>query len=311
MHELPRAELRAINNLATMLEVEAPARTADLMRQALEVVTRLGYRDAAVYFRAFEADGESLVGNWEAAEGVLRILEEDGEVLRQQTLAEMAFHWVGARLSAGRGDEDAVARHRARLEELGGLISQQEFLAGNANSAATALLFLGRLEDAAGQAEATMKMQASRAQDDVLLGRIAFRRRHLAGLRAGLEHLQARPTRGRAVDVYKAELSASILLLEQPGAAAIAAFADVQQRYRALGMLLDLALVQLGLALELGPGDPTGRQAGEEAAAAFKRMGATRLLGQLDPVLGAAVDWAGARPSETRAAEAAVSSTPS
>ena len=310
MHELPRAEMRAINNLATLLDVEAPARQADLTRQALDVVTRLGYRDASVYFRAFEADGESLVGNWDAAEQILRDLEED-VVLRHQTLSEMVFHWVGARLAAGRGNEDVVARHRARLDELGALISQQEFLAGTGNTVATAFLFLGRLEDAARQAEATMKMQASRAQDDVLLGRIAFRRRDLAGLRAGLEHLQARPTRGRAVDVYKAELSASILLLEQPGAAAIAAFADVQQRYRALGMLLDLALVQLGLALELGPGDPTGRQVGEEAAAAFKRMGATRLLAQLDPVLGAAVERAGARPSETRAAEAAVSSTPS
>jgi len=47
------------------------------------------------------------------------------------------------------------------------------------------------------------------------------------------------------------------------------------------------------------------------AIASVLRMGATLLLAQLDPVLGAAAKPAGARTSETRAAEAAVSSTPS
>jgi tetratricopeptide (TPR) repeat protein len=276
------AELRARNNLASVLFAKDPLRARDLAREAFALSQRLGHRAMAHWSTGLILGLSSSIGDgWDEA---LAIGEDAvAEALsRPDESRNLSVMWL-LRMARGEPGDAAIARLEAIAAEVGEAGTTGAATATRALQAHYAGRF-AMARDLFVQASAEFHPLA-----EVWLGEAAHPAtfaREAAPLRAIAEGLD-QSSEGN-LPWYRAERArawAGVAALEGRASEAVTRYRDAIRRYRELGLTFEVARAATAAVTLLGDGDSESAAAADEARTVFDRLGARPWLDLLENAL--------------------------
>ena len=281
-HNLPVSELRAINNLSSILAVRDPRTTLEVERGGIELARRLGRRDLEM----------TLVGN--ATEDALRVGEWDWALGQAAYIADLDLPTaartpvvLNARLIRLVRGEPITDQASVEIEAMLQSVNDIDMRALGDDVRAFVALTEGRWMDAF---ESWVKIaDVSMINAPYALpkaGRMATWARDTAAAQLILDRLDALGIRGRAIDTDVAVIRAGLLAIEGRRPEAVAAFRAALVDYRELGLVWDEALTGIGFLRLVGADDRDARAAADESRVILERLGARPILAILDEALG-------------------------
>jgi class 3 adenylate cyclase/tetratricopeptide (TPR) repeat protein len=269
------AELRARNNLASVLFDQDMVGAREIAREALALAERLGHRGMAHWAAGLVVGLSSSIGDgWDEA---LAIADEAmasplGAADEARTLS---VSWL---IRGARGEEGAEALRR--LEALAAETGQDGELA-------TVKATRAKLAFAAGDAAEARDLYVAAADEYQSLEGVWLTEAGHAAAVAG----DAAPLRriGERLDAYgeanlpwyraqRASLSAALRALEGDAGQATQRYREALRRFADLGLWMDRAQTAAEAALLLGTSDPEIAPAADEAEVLFKQLGARPYL---------------------------------
>ncbi|HEY8167917.1 MAG TPA: adenylate/guanylate cyclase domain-containing protein [Candidatus Limnocylindrales bacterium] len=277
-----RIQLRAINNIGTVLEDDVPSRWGELSGRGAALARRVGNSELEVGFEGTVAWMRFYSGDPRGSLAELDELEREG-----------LTPYARAQLDTGRellltilGDRETAAEVRRSIDADYESFSHHEFRAWRTGNQAYLALMDGRIEDALPLAEEFRGTDVDLFYADLMIARCAFRVGDVERARAAVTGVEAAPRKGRAVDARRSALRAALHAMEGEAAFALRGFDEAFGVFRELGLLFDLACHQLDMAAVLR-GTPACRAVAAEARAAFESMGAVSLVAQIDKIMSA------------------------
>ncbi|OGN86148.1 MAG: hypothetical protein A2X23_00130 [Chloroflexi bacterium GWC2_73_18] len=275
------AELRARNNLASVLSEDEPRRCSEITRSALELARRVGNRTMAAWLAWSTAAYEYSEGDdWDP---VVDAVAE--AVAGSRTPADEArFLYLACLFRTARGDP--ATDTLAHLEGLVAQLSDPSYAAALDGARADRALLAGDL--AAAYDAAIRAADGSSAYEPFALPlalRAALWMGDIERARTAAARIDASPFSGAIAQVERLAARAGIAALEGRRGDAIAGYGDVLRRRRALALHFETARSALDFVVLLGPDAPETRAAADEARAIFERLRARPYLDRLDSVL--------------------------
>jgi tetratricopeptide (TPR) repeat protein len=286
--------LRARINLSYAAAAEDPQMAFRVAREGFELVRHLGMHGYESYLVGNAAEFAIHIGEWEwartALEESIARSEHDVARFRLAELRGLMGHDVEAEFAV-------VAKSVEESTEVQAQATVNEGMAVVALAAGD----LARALDLARRSYERLVSPDSPALQ------IAGRAAAWLGDEATLVDVNARLARqpGRLPAATRRETEAALAALQGRRAEAAAGFADALARWRELGYDVEQALCALDWVTMLGPSDPDGRAAAEDARVLFDRLGAV----PLQALLAAAMDSGAAAPAHRPGAPAATPAT--
>jgi len=266
--DMPEVELRARVNLSYVAAADDPVLAYGAAREGLVLARHLGYRSFGFFLLANAAESAVRIGDWDWA---LSELEEAVATLPTDFMALLRR----AHLRGLRGDvvEDDL---RAVDELVAGLSDVQPSAAVDD---VRAQLALARGDFAEAFHLAQRSHSRNSAADSYALpsaGRAAAWLGNIDDVAEVCQLLRQQP--GRVPAVARQEIESAWAAMEGRTGESLAGFGEAIRRWRELGLEFEAAVCALDLVMLLGSADGEGREAADEAAATFKRVGAKPLL---------------------------------
>jgi class 3 adenylate cyclase/tetratricopeptide (TPR) repeat protein len=278
-HDLAPSQLRAINNLAAILEAEDPRAAHDVARSGIEVARRRGDRGWMLNFLGGGLNGAILLGEWEEADRILA----DVEISEVPRGLSLEFLWNASLLHALRGQAEAADAKLEEVASLGATLDDPRAGAWQLANAAVVHALAGRLPDAYDEGMAGAE---SPVEPGFTCAEWATRAALWLGdgprARAALTLFEARSERGRMVAAQRQTLRAGVRALEGDREGAIAGYRDVIRTWQDMDVPVYLGLTLAEFASLVGPGHPEASAAADEARAIWTRLGSPALLNRLD-----------------------------
>ncbi len=279
-HHLPRAVMRARNNIGGFQIVRDPAAALETYRNAIAEVTRLGSRGGSLRLFFGASDAAVATGDWDWALTEMRaILTADPD--REDRAAAIS---KVIELRALRGED--VAEDIAEFEALAGGSTDPLLASGTRWMIGTVAWATGRLVEARTEFREAAKLNAQYAP---LLhptaARLGLWLGDAHGAAADLEALDAIGAHGPAIELRRLANVAGISALEGRVGEALAAYRDALAQARVHGLAWDEALTGLDMAILLDAADPEVLAAADGARAIFERLGARPFLERLDAAM--------------------------
>ena len=293
-------ELRARNNLASVLEFKDPSRSLAEVRASLRLAERAGNLEAAAW--AVLSEAESNYRNGDEWDGALAQLDDLGARMAD---TEKSGLFVGFatlfRVARGLPIDAALVE----LDEGASRVSDPRNVAFPPFARADIALLEGDYRAAHEGFLAAADAFLPTVSEFCLAAavRAALWLGDPERARAAADRLDADPSPGRATTANGVAARAGIAALEGHQADAIQGFLDGLRQLGALGYEFDVARVALDFVLLVGPDIPEARAAGEQARVIFERVGAKPYLERLDAAM------ARATPSQSESTAASVDST--
>jgi len=266
--DMPEVELRARINLSYVAAADDPLLAYGAARDGLALARRLGYRSFGSHLLGNAAESAVRVGDWDWA------LSELEEAVATQPSDFIAL----LRRSHVRGLRGDVVEHD--LSAVDDLVSGlSEVQAPAAVDDVRAQLALSRGDFAEAFHLARRSHSRNAAPDSYALpwaGRAAAWLGNTADVAEVCELLHLRP--GRVPAVSRQEIESALAAVEGRTGESLAGFVEAIRGWRDLGLEFEAALCALDLVMLLGSAEGQAREAAEEAAATFQRVGAKPLL---------------------------------
>jgi hypothetical protein len=274
-------ELRARNNLATMLGEDDPRESARIVEAGLELAEKVGDKQMALWLAAAAAYSRFALGEDRGAilDLLDRYLERELEPFDRLNLG--SAHLL---VRAVQGED--VESECGELIALAGPMSDAQMRAG---AEATRAFVAFARDDLHTAYEASMRaaqiepgyvggaaLQAARAA--LWLGDAAL-------LRRAADFYRSAALPGRVNRIGTITLDAGIAALEGRREDAVSAYREALREFRELGLVVAEADVGLDFVTALGPSAPEALTAAEESRAIYARLGATKWLERLDALL--------------------------
>jgi tetratricopeptide (TPR) repeat protein len=278
-HDLAAAQLRALNNLAAILEAEDPRGALAVMRTSVEVARRRGDLGWMLVYLGGGLPFLINFGLWEEADRVLA----DVDLAELPPGLGVEFHANATVLLALRGQTEEAEARLSTLASTGLTQDDPRAKGWELLNAVFVHLMAGRLSDAydEGMAGGELPVEPGFACAEwathagLWLG-------DASRARAALTLFEARPERGRAIAARRALLQAGVHALEGDRDAAIKGFRDAIRIWRDLEVPFYIGFALLEFATLIGPSDADARAAADEARAIWTGLGSPAMLSRLD-----------------------------
>jgi class 3 adenylate cyclase/tetratricopeptide (TPR) repeat protein len=266
--------------LTSFSALDDPAGALDLQRDAIALARRLGRRGMEITILGNASEDARRTGDWAWAiqelEGAAQLDVDPG------TLAIIDTALAFFRIHRGEIDEARLEHLRERIDEM----DDRDVAAGTFDLS-------GTIAYAAGEwARAATAWVANAGASDLnepyalpKAARAAVLARDATLAKALLERLGALGARGRAVDADRAVIKAGLAALEGDHAGATAGYRAGIEGFRDVGLAWDEALASVEAGYLLGPSDPEVLAWLERARSILTRLGAVRMIDQLDRLL--------------------------
>ncbi len=277
-------ELRARNNHAAGLLAEDTLGSIEAIREALELATRVGNQQMEQWIAGTFAIACIYAGTeWDASLAVL-----DATLERSRSNADRAhLLWIRGIIMTWRGEDTTALDVEFRV--LRESVSDPDFEAWSHTLPALKAMLDGRLGDAIAGFRRAIPLAVQQVSDArVGLIRAAHWARDLEAAREGLREADAETFAGRFIDAERALGRAGVAALEGRRDEALAAFHESVEHSRAQGSGLDAAMAQLS-ALILMPEEPTIAAWADEARQRFEIVKSPPLLARVDEAVAARV----------------------
>jgi hypothetical protein len=277
-------ELRARNNQAAMLSGEDGPRSSAILREALELATRMGINQMTQWLTGTYV--MSVVWDTPQWDEALAVLDAalDGPTSRADRARLLGIRMI---IMVYRGED--IAATLAEWDELPESLSDPDIDAWSHLLPAVARLFGDRPQDAVPGIRAALAVSVQQATDARLaLMRAAQWAGDIELAREALGLSEAAADLGRYMDAERALGRAGVAALEGRQGEALAAFRECIDVTRRWGCGLELALSQL-CAIALLPDEDSIASSADEARAFFEQARMTPLLQRLDEAVAARV----------------------
>ena len=289
-HGLVVVELRAINNLASILATPQPRRSLALLREGLALAERIGDGDALDKL-AFAGWIALYTGEWAWGESLIQARYRDDlptlswGPLVGGTAELLAWRGKGAEANAW------VERMRDRFAAAG---TYQDEYALTATQSYVALA-AGDLSVARRAAEAFI--EAARANSDPaegygLLGCLAAWQGDMPGVRAALSGLAEVPAQVGLVRALRSLLQGALAARDERPKEAVTLYASAIEELRRDGNELMAMIANLEVVGALGPDHPAGAAAADEVRRFAEQVDSPAALRLLEMRLAAPRPWA-------------------
>jgi class 3 adenylate cyclase/tetratricopeptide (TPR) repeat protein len=277
-------ELRARNNYAAGLMADDTLGAIEATREALELASRVGNQQMNQWIAGTFALACIYAGTeWDAALAVL-----DATLERSRSDADRAhLMWIREIIMTWRGEDTSAldVERRAVTES----VSDPDFEAWSHTLPAIKAMLEGRPGEAIVGFRTAIPVAVQQVSDArVGLIRAAHWARDLEAAREGLREAEAETFRGRFIDAERALGRAGVAALERRRDDALAAFRESVEHSQAQGSGFDAALAQLS-ALILLPDEPAIAGWAVEARQRFETVKSPPLLARLDEAIAARV----------------------
>jgi predicted ATPase/class 3 adenylate cyclase len=275
-------ELRARNNLATVLGEDDSLKSAEIVREGLELAEKVGDRQMTLWLVVAAAYSRYALGeDWDAILEMLdHYLERDLEPFDRVNLGS-----ARVLIRAVRG-EDVEAECR-ELTALVAPMSDAQTRAGAKTTRAWVALTRGDLATAFREAMEAIDIEPGFAGGASLLAaRSALWLGDLERLRTAAARFNSAALPGKLNRIGAIGLEAAVAALEGRRSDAVSGFREALRLTREQGLVLGVADYGLDFVTAVGPAEPEARVAAEEARATYERLGAKAWLARLDAVLG-------------------------
>jgi class 3 adenylate cyclase/predicted ATPase len=273
-------ELRARNNLATMLGEDDPRQATKVLKEGLALAEKVGDEQATLWHVA--AAAYARLGLGESLGDILdlldRYLERDLEPFDR-------FNLGSARIFIRAIGGEEVETEWRELSALVDPMSDAQMRAGAEATRASLALVGGELGVAF---EAAMK--AAEIEPGFVGGTVTQAARaalwmgDLERLRTAAELFDAAALPGKVNRVGSLVLDAGIAALEGRRDDAVSAYGEALRRLRGLGLVLGVADVGLDFVTALGPSVPEALAAAEESRQIYERLGVRAWSNRLESV---------------------------
>jgi class 3 adenylate cyclase/tetratricopeptide (TPR) repeat protein len=274
-------ELRARNNLAATLSDDDLVQSRQILQEGLELAEKVGDRQMTTWMVMVSGIYAHMSGDgWDE---VLRRLDEElerstepGDRIR---VAQLTLSLRTERGEVSPDQIDEVTRGVAHMSETG-------LSAGNHFLRAMNAMVHGEFEVAFDEAIRAVEIERQ-------IGWVAS---HLAGMaalwlrdvdraRAAAERIDAATRTGRITEFARMSLRAAVATLEGRRQEAVSGFREAIRGMHDLGSNLHASQIGLAFALAVGPSNPEGLAAAQEAREFFARVGARPWVEMTDAVL--------------------------
>ncbi len=278
-HDLAGAEIRARFNLSGRLFSDEPQEGLPELQKAFEIALRTVRREWLLATSNFLANSRLVVGDFDAALGVLDSVPE--EIWSREERADALE--TRALVAGYRGDAEQSRTLMAEAREL--LVPATETQRGWQWALDESMLALaeGRLDDALAA--------ASRVGGNwgfwryVNRTHVFLRRGDLDAARSETTAEAFRNELGRSVDLFRAGVLACVRVLEGARDSAVAELRELRRRAADTGFAWTFGEVLIDAIHVLGPDDPEAAAIAAEARATYERVGDRAHLDRLEAAM--------------------------
>ena len=280
-HGLLSEQLRAINNTSAMLIADDPTEALAVARSGIDLSRRLGIREwLPLYGNA--TTSAFLSGDWDLGLTFYEELEPE-QIL---PLAKVETQVASASILALRGEMDAAVARLAKARAVTEQGPADTQVSANLSTAEGFIaLAKGDLDTAFARGTAAGRITHIAVYWAIgcdLGARAALWMRDVDRATEALRALDEVPFRGAWIEAARATVRAGLAALEGRREDAVGGYQEAARRWRDQRWLPGLGFTQFEAALLLGPDEPLGQLAAQEAREVFTRLGATPLLERLE-----------------------------
>jgi hypothetical protein len=271
---IPTAELRGRVNLSYAAAADDPQLAYRTARDGLELAKKLGMRGFAYYLLGNAAETAIRMGDWDWALAELdqAVSESEHDAAAQMRRAEL----LGLR-----GHD--VAADLERLADLAAAGTEFQSQSSVGESRAVVALARGDLRAALDLAQAAYRINMAPDGTGVETAiRAAAGLRDADAIDDALRVMEPFP--GRVTSAVRVEATAALAGIAGRRKESLAGFLDAINRWKELGLTVEVGLAQLTLVTVLGATDADARTAAEEARVIFEGVGSPPLLDRLAAV---------------------------
>ena len=280
VYGLAKIELRARNNVITLLAFRDPRASIELITEGLELARRIGHRGAMVGFAGGIIVSAYFQGDWDLVEQMLAELDDDD----LPVTTDLELSWVRMDRAASEGDqaglEAAVGRAEADLAQ----ITNVQQHVGHVLSLAWVDYAAGRFADGLARLALTGEAGVDEAERASAAGRLALRLGDLDRARSAAATIEATGSSNPMIQAKRRALDAGIAALEGRIEEAVSGYGAACERLADMGDGLETAVTRLEFAALVGVDRPEAQAAAAAARKTYERLGARAFLAQLDAI---------------------------